>query len=152
MNLLFVLSVALFAAGFAYVAAGNFDFAVGEFKAEPGIAIHPPYYFNPQEISSQFNAFFFVFLFSLLFFGLSAPVALAIEGAKYGTMLSSAAPNAFDFAFAIPQVLAAYSAILLGQGVFNDFGSEKSVFDAWSVALKYFIAGLALTAALAATK
>ena len=152
MNLLFVLSVAFLVLGFAYVAASNYDFTAGEFKAEPSIAFRPPYYFEENSIASEFNAFFFVFLFSLLFFGLTAPVALAIEGAKYGTLISMPSPQTFDFAFAIPQVLAAYSAVLLGQAVLNDIGSEKSVFDAWGIALKYFAAGILLTAALVASK
>ncbi len=152
MNILFVLSVALLVLGFVFVAASNFDFEAGAFKAQPSAAFKPPYYFAENDVKSEFNAFFFVFLFSLLFFGLSAPVALAIEGLKYGTLISTASPTAFEFAFAIPGVLASYSAVLLGQAIMNDLGSEKSVFDAWSAALKYFAAGLALTALLATAR
>ncbi len=152
MNLLFVISVAFLAVGFLYVAGANYDFQTGAFKTEPSTAVKPPYYFQENDVKSEFNGFFFVFLFSLLFFGLSAPIALAVEGAKYGTLISTQGVRAFDFAFAIPEVLAAYSAVLLGQAVMNDLGSEKNVFDAWSAALKFFAAGLALTALLVAAR
>ncbi|MFH1107347.1 MAG: hypothetical protein V1787_05630 [Candidatus Micrarchaeota archaeon] len=148
MNLLFVLSVACLAIGFTYVAASNFDFASGAMRETPAAEYPPPYYFDANDAVAAFNSFFFVFLFSLLFFGLTAPIALGIEGAKYGTLLSLPQPSAFDFSYAIPGVLAAYSAILLGQGVLNDFGSEKNVLSTWGTALKYLAAGLLLTGVL----
>ncbi len=151
MNAIFILSFLALVIGAGYVAYTNFDPQTVSFKNPPTLQFTPPYSFNPGEWVGPLNAFFFVFLFSLLFFGLSTPLALGTEGAKFGSMLSTGGPP-YDFVFIIPEILAAQSAVLLGQGVLRDFGSENTVFASWTAAAKYFAAGLALTLILVAAR
>ncbi len=134
MNISAILSIAVLAFVFIGYYALNYDFS-GEGKEAP--AFTPPYYFKSGEFVSYLNAFFFVFVFSLLFFGYSAPIALGIEGAKHASMLLQPNPVTFDLIFLVPQTLAAYSAIVLGQGVLEDIDG-KSVFERWNRALKFF--------------
>lgn len=148
MNLLAAASFAAFVLAFGVVAVGNLQTDTMTFQNPPDLSFRPPYSFDaPGSLQSELDAFFFTFLFSLLFFGVSAPVALALEGAKFGTLLVTGSP-AFNFAFIAPQLFAAYAAILLGQGALKDFDGKENVFASWGGALKYFGAGLALTLAL----
>ncbi|MFH0971342.1 MAG: hypothetical protein V1835_02125, partial [Candidatus Micrarchaeota archaeon] len=83
----------------------------------------------------------------LLFFGYSSPIALGVEGAKYASLALSGAMPIYDYVFLIPEVLAAYSAVLLGRGVLDDF-EGKSIFEHWSAALRVFMVGFALVVVL----
>ncbi|MEK6843157.1 MAG: hypothetical protein AABY04_01595 [Candidatus Micrarchaeota archaeon] len=136
MNIPVLLAFMVFFGVFAGNYFLNFDFEKGKAK-EGAFTFTPPYYYAPNEWVSQVNAFFFVFLFSLLFFGYSAPIATGIEGAKYAAILLAGTGSFFDFAFIVPELLAVYSATLLGQGVLNDFEGQ-TVFEHWGKALKVF--------------
>ncbi|MFH0971502.1 MAG: hypothetical protein V1835_02945 [Candidatus Micrarchaeota archaeon] len=146
MNLSAVLGFAALILVFAGVYAFGYDFATGKAKAT-ALDFKPPYYYMQGEFVSYINAFFFVFVFSLLFFGYSAPIALGVEGAKYASLTLGGAIPIYDYAFLIPEVLAAYSAVLLGRGVLDDF-EGKSIFEHWSAALRVFTVGFALVVVL----
>ncbi len=140
-----VLSVIVFVIAFAAVFAAQATLgATLEFK--------PPYYYAPENALSVINSFFFVFFFSLLFFGYAAPLALGVEAVKYASYFSSGAANAFDLIFAAPGILAALSAVHLGHGVLRDLRGEGSVFDEFSVAARLFIAGAVLLGVLLVAK
>ncbi|MFH0971837.1 MAG: hypothetical protein ABIG96_00165 [Candidatus Micrarchaeota archaeon] len=142
MNFPTIAAIVVLVLAFAGTYAMSIDFATGKAKADSGI-INPPYAFVPGELISTLNAYFFVFVFSLLFFGYSAPIATGIEGAKYASMLSHGVIGIFDLIFIIPQLLGAYSAVLLGQGVVDDI-EGKSIFENWNRALRFFLVGLGL--------
>ncbi|MBU1197861.1 hypothetical protein KJ765_05125 [Candidatus Micrarchaeota archaeon] len=152
MNLLAILSVLALVIGTTFVAYSNFDLGSMTFLENPAVTFHPPYAFQAGDWVSTLNAFFFVFLFSMLFFGLSAPIAMGLEGAKFGSLLSTGTVHAYDYVFVIPQLLGAYAAILLGQGVLRDFGGKETVFVNWGGAFKFFAAGLLLTVVLIALR
>ncbi|MFH1779769.1 MAG: hypothetical protein ABH803_01330 [Candidatus Micrarchaeota archaeon] len=113
----------------------------------------PPYYFiKGSDPLSVINAFFFVFLISLLFFGTIAPLAWAIEGLKYGSLLSIHRIASFDVLFIIPQFLATYSAILFGIALNNDLQSKENFFNHWHKAILSLLAGLILLGVLIVLK
>lgn len=116
------------------------------------IEFKPPYYYAPGDALGVINSFFFVFFFSLLFFGYAAPLALGIEAVKYASYFSTGAANAFDLLFAAPGILAALSAIRLGHGVLRDLRGEGSVFDEFSIAARFFIAGAVVLGVLLVVK
>lgn len=146
MNLSAVLGIIALVLAFGATYALNYDFSAG--KANPQFGgISPPFSFQPGDFISQLNAFFFVFIFSLLFFGYSAPIALAIEGARYASLLLKGTGYTFDMLFIFPEAIAAYSAIVLGQGVLNDVDGA-SVFEKWSGAVRYFVIAFALMVGL----
>lgn len=108
------------------------------------IVFDPPYYFlKTNDLTSVVNAYFFVFFFTLLFFGTLAPIAWGIEGLKYGALISSFKIAWFDLLFIIPQILATYSAILLGISLNNDLQGKTNFFQHWNKAAMAFFAGLA---------
>ncbi len=145
MNLVFIASIIALVVTFGAVYALNLDYS--EEKPGSGAFVTQPYYYKSGELISYLNAFFFVFIFSLLFFGFSAPIALGIEAGGYASMLVKGTVNAFDLAFVLPEVLGAYSAILLGMAVMDDF-EGRTVFERWGAALKFFVVGLAMVFAL----
>lgn len=147
MNLSLIVAVVALLLSFGGFYAINYDFANGG-AYEDAWDFVPPYYFIPGELVSSLNSFFFVFAFSLLFFGYSAPVALAIEGAKYGSLAVHGKLVALDLAFLFPEILAAYSAILLGQGVLSDFEGKDTVFVQWGSAIRFFALGFGLALGL----
>ncbi|MEK6954442.1 MAG: hypothetical protein AABX01_05510 [Candidatus Micrarchaeota archaeon] len=147
MNLVAILAIAALIFSFGGMHALNYDFSAGKAKVEIA-SFKAPYYFAPGDFTSYLNAYFFVFVFSLLFFGFSAPIALGIEGTKYASFAISGSLPAFDYVFLIPEMLAAYSAIVLGGGILNDIDGEN-VFEKWSAAVKFFVIGLVLMVALA---
>lgn len=113
----------------------------------------PPYYFQPNDLVSNLTAFAFAFLFSLLFFGFSGVITGAIEGLKFGSILSSilfTTTNTYgyiDILFIIPQILAILAASTLGQGVINDYHSRGNMADELKTTAKYLAIGLILTIA-----
>ena len=106
--------------------------------------ITPPYHYVPGEFLSELNAFFFVFIFSLLFFGITAPIALGIEGLKWGSLYSIKAITFYDLAFIVPQVIVSFSAIMLGQGIISDYEGKAALKQVLPTALTYFLAAIAL--------
>ncbi|MFH1056333.1 MAG: hypothetical protein V1717_00855 [Candidatus Micrarchaeota archaeon] len=135
MNVFIVLGIVVFVAAFAGVYFMNVS-------SPQAYAFIPPYHFVVGEAASLVNSFLFVLVVSAAFFGLAVPIALGIEGLKYGSMLSTQTMPAFDLLFAIPQLFAAYSASLLAQGVVDDYQGKGTVFMQWKDALKWFIAGV----------
>ena len=146
MNFSFALGIVFLIVAFGAVYALNYDFSSGKAK-EGATAFNAPYTFQPGEFTSYLNAFFFVFIFSLLFFGYSAPIALGIEGAKYASLYIAGALKPYDFIFLLPQLIGAYAAIVMGSGVLNDF-EGNTVFEKWNRAIKFFAIGLVLVVAL----
>jgi hypothetical protein len=143
MNFPTVAAIVILVLAFLGSYASSYDFSKSQVYegSQPFVT---PYYFVVNELTSAINAYFFVFIFSLLFFGYSAPIAMGIEGAKYGSLLAHGIMNVFDLIFIFPQLLGAYSAILLGQGVIDDI-EGKTIFENWGRALKFFLIGLAIT-------
>ncbi len=115
-------------------------------------AFSPPYGFTAGDGVSSFNGFFFTFIASLLLFGLGAVVAMAIEGLKFGSMLSailiSSQGHLYDVLFAVPVLVACMAATTLAAGLVLDYRGKASVFPYWNYAIKYFAVGLALNIAL----
>jgi hypothetical protein len=111
----------------------------------------PPYAYTPGDYWSELNSFFFVFVFSLLFFGFASPVALGIEGAKHASSLLAGAPY-YDLLFIVPAVVACLSATWLGQGLYADLEGRIYVFKAWPRAAVYFDIALVLLAVLLALR
>ncbi len=98
------------------------------------------------------NSFLFVFLFSLLFFGFAAPLALGFEGARFGALFAAGHLNFFDLSFLVPEVLAAVSATILGKGIIDDYRGAKSVFESWDEAVKWLLLGLVVLLVLLALR
>lgn len=108
------------------VFAGVF-FAVYGFNLSQPEAIHlePPYQFTPNDIQSELLSLTFVFVFSALFFGFSAPLALGVEAAKFASLYSAGLVDVTYLAFALPQALVAFSATYLGQGLLKDYQGDN---------------------------
>lgn len=113
--------------------------------------IKPPYHFNvgsnlyaysSDTILSFINAFFFTFIFSLLFFGYAAPIAMAIEGMKYGSLISLNLIPYYDALFLVPQLIACVAATLIGQGIIYDYKGEGNIFEYWRRGAMYFTVSL----------
>jgi hypothetical protein len=136
MNLSAILSIVCLLATFGIIFGMNYDFTTNKAKADANV-FNAPYYFVSGEFISYINAYLFVFVFSLLFFGLSAPIAFIIEGGKYASLLVHNQIVPFDFVFLLPELLVAYSAILLGRGVLDDF-EGKTLFESWNASIKFF--------------
>ncbi len=106
----------------------------------------PPY--AESGLFGIFNAFFFVFVFSLLFFGFTAPVAMGVQGlvlaSNYSYFMAGMNNNFsyWSFAFILPQFLAVFAATSLGEGVIKDYEGKGSVYTGWNEALKFFSIGL----------
>lgn len=88
------------------------------------INLKPPYAFTPDDITSELMALGFVFAFSLLFFGYAAPLALGIEGAKFGSLITSGAVHWTYLALTVPEMVVAISATYLGQGLLLDYQGQ----------------------------
>jgi hypothetical protein len=141
MNTPLVLGILVFIAAFGAVYAVN--------SGSTQFAFTPPYYYvNGGDLASVLNSMLFVFLFSLLFFGLGAPLALGIEGLKYSSLYLAQAIPFYDLFYILPQFIAAYAATILGTGALADFQGNASVFDYWKDGVKYFLVALGLTAIL----
>lgn len=171
MNFWTVLGLVFFAASFALVSLANYGATVSAVGTNATVSVYPispispPYAFDVYEGGQGFalkqggvlgilNSYFFVFIFSLLFFGFSAFIAMGIEGAKYASMISTGSMPGYDLLFAVPQIFALIAATELGQGVMNDFEGKESIFenDGWKTAFVYFAAGIALAVVLVAAR
>lgn len=114
---------------------------------------NPPYFYKSGSLTSYLAGFFFAFFFSLLFFGFGSVVAGALEGLKFGSILtsvlltSSGAYSYFDLLFILPQILAVLAAASLGQAVINDYHGKGSINEAFGITGKYLGVGLILTIA-----
>ena len=106
------------------------------------ITFTQPYYFLKDDALSYFNAYCFVLLFSLLFFGMGAPIAMAIEGTKYA-VLFSVLPF-YDLLFLLPELCAMLAATKLGEGVMADWSGEGSIYPYWSEGIKLALLGVGL--------
>ena len=122
---------------------------------QPAFQFKPLYAFAPGDAVSAFNAFFFVFIVSLLLFGMGSVVAMILEGLKYGYLLFSAFNgvavsgfHVFDLLFVIPQIMACVAATTLGAGLILDYRGKSSLFPYWNYAVRYFFFGIAVTGAL----
>ncbi len=170
MNFWTVLAIISFVACFSVVAllnygavltAGPANATAVKYSIQP---ISPPYSFDIYSdkdfnlkqggVLGILNAYFFVFVFSLLFFGFSAFLAMGAEGLKYASFISTGSMPGYDLMFLLPQFLAVVAATELGEGVMNDFEGRESIFenDNWKHAFVYFAAGLALTVVLVAVR
>ena len=107
----------------------------------------PPYFFSKGDDWSFISAFAFVFVFSTLFFGLSAPVAMAVEGLKFGSLLSAGQMPAYDLVFLVPEIFAMLAATGLGEAVMSDYSGKKSIYESWSANFSYLAVGVALLVA-----
>lgn len=144
LNALAILSIAAFVFAFGGVWMTN----TGTVKQ----VYLPPYHYIPGDYWSYLNAFFFSTVFSFLMFGASAPLAMAMEGAKYASLFSTGAMAPFDLLFILPSLLGAIAAATLGQGVVADYRNEGSLFDYWAAALLYFNIALILLFIALATR
>lgn len=114
----------------------------------------PLYAFVPGDALSAFNAFFFVFIVSLLLFGIGGMVSMLLEGLKYGYLFSSSVNGIvtgfhfFDLLFIVPQLMACVAATTLGAGLVLDYRGKTSLFPYWNYAIRYFVFGFLLTAVL----
>ncbi len=141
LNAISVLALLALFAGFAGVFVLN---SQGAAQQQPLISVPVPYFFAPGDVVGVVNSFLFVFVFSLLFFGFGAPIALGLEGAKYAFLISAGGMKFFDLAFAVPQIFAAMAATVLGRGIIDDYRGVKTVFDYWDSALGYLALGVAV--------
>ena len=126
-----------------------FGLAAYDMMASSGMYYYtPPYFFRIGDWLGALVSFSFVFIFSLLFFGLGAPAAMAVEGLKFGTLIASGHITLFGLLFIFPQLLAMISATTLGEGIMKDWEGKSTVFNYWSDGLRYFFMGIGLLAAL----
>ncbi len=137
MNIFIFLGIVVFVACFGGLLYLNSSGEGGKL-----IFVNPPYNYIVGDTLSFFNSFLFVFIFSAAFFGVAAPIALGIEGLKYASLLSAGLMPVYDILFAIPQVLAAYSASMLGKGAIEDYQGKGSVFAHRKDAVKWFAVGV----------
>ncbi|MBI4406780.1 hypothetical protein HY571_02605 [Candidatus Micrarchaeota archaeon] len=135
--------------------AGTYVYNVGQASAgEKLFEFRPVYSYVPGEVLSTFNAFFFVFIASLLLFGLGAILSMLLEGAKYGYLLSvlftggSTAFHVFDLLFVVPQIMACIAATTLGAGLILDYRGKSSLFPYWNYGVRYFLFALLITLVL----
>lgn len=141
MKAVFVLSVIIFAAAFGAV------YSVNSFTGYD-VFFKPPYHYAAGGLPSEANAFAFAFIFSLLFFGYSAPIALGIEGLKYASLYSSGIIGLPALAFILPQFVACFAAMTLGEGAIKDYKGEGKMIDyAWK-AFKYLAVAIVLFVAV----
>lgn len=140
MKLIAVFSLVVFVATFA---------AVYGYNTTQGqqLSLTPPYAFVPDDLFSELVALAFVFAFSLLFFGFAAPLALGMEGIKFGSLYSTGAVHWTYLLLAVPQIFVALSATYLGQGLLNDYQGKGLWHEYAKKAAITFIIGLLLWAA-----
>ncbi|MFA6329403.1 MAG: hypothetical protein WCX64_01815 [Candidatus Micrarchaeia archaeon] len=120
-------------------------FGVLAYNAVPGtekVTYAPPYYFIKDDALSYMNAYFFVLIFSLLLFGMGAPIAMAIEGTKYAVLVSIL--PVYDLVFILPELCAMLAASKLGEGVMADWSGEGNIYNYWSEGIKLALIGFGL--------
>ena len=108
----------------------------------------PPYYYRLGDWLSQVVAFAFVLTFSLVFFGLGSPAAMAVEGLKFGSLFSAGLLKSFDLFFILPGVLAMLAASELGEGVMDDWSGKSTIFNRCESGAKLALGGAACLAAV----
>ncbi len=124
-------------------------FGVFAYNSVPGmdkVTYAPPYFFIKDDPLSYLNAYFFVLMFSLLLFGIGAPVAMAIEGAKYAVLLSIL--PLYDLVFILPELCAMLAAVKLGEGVMADWSGKGNIYLYWSEGIRLALIGFVLLLAL----
>jgi hypothetical protein len=107
---------------------------------------NPPYFFGIESWMGNVNAFSFVFIFSMLFFGMGAPAAMAMEGAKFASIYPVV--PFYDMLFIVPEVFAMLAAARLGEGVMADWSGEGNIYLHWREGIKFLAIGLAFLALL----
>lgn len=120
-------------------------FGVYAYNMLPGVdkvTYAPPYYFMKDDALSYANAYFFVLIFSLLLFGMGAPVAMAIEGTKYAVLMTIL--PLYDLVFILPELYAMLAATKLGEGVMADWSGEGNIYNYWSEGIKLALVGIVL--------
>ncbi len=148
MKSLTLIAILLFFLAFS----GTYVYNVGQSSSGGKLfEFRPPYAFVPGDVASTFNAFFFVFIVSLLLFGVGGIVSMTLEGLKYGYLFSSSAAgiatgfHVFDLLFVVPQLMACVAATTLGAGLILDYRGKTSLFPYWNYAVRYFAFGLFIT-------
>ena len=106
----------------------------------------PPYFFKRGDMLGFVSAFAFVLVFSLLFFGLATPVAMLVEGLKFGSLLSAGQMPAYDLVFLVPEIFAMLAATGLGEAVMLDYSEKKTIYETWSANASYLTVGALLLA------
>ncbi|HIH20367.1 TPA: hypothetical protein HA244_03810 [Candidatus Micrarchaeota archaeon] len=149
MNSFVILGILALMAAFGAVLYLNNN---AEASGQPQLSFSPPYHFKVGDTLSEVNAFLFVVILSAAFFGLASPIALGMEGLKYGSLFSTHAMPLYDLSFAVPQVLAAVAVSFVGQGAIEDYQGKGTVFTYWRSAVKWFAAGVVLLIVLIATR
>ena len=122
--------------------------AYNQVAGSVALSYAPPYYFVKDDWAGYANSFCFVLVFSLLFFGLGAPAAMAVEGLKYGVLFSTSVITMFDLAFIVPELFAMLAACTLGEGVMNDWSGKSTIYANWSGGMRYILIGIVVLAAL----
>ena len=120
-------------------------FGVLAFNSVPSmvkVTYAPPYFFIMDDALSYLNAYFLVLIFSLLLFGLGAPIAMAIEGTKYAVLLSVL--PAYDLVFILPELCAMLAATKLGEGVMADWSGQGNIYGYWSEGIRLALIGFVL--------
>ncbi|MDP2717939.1 MAG: hypothetical protein Q8P02_04300 [Candidatus Micrarchaeota archaeon] len=137
-------------AAFSIIIMAAVFFAVLGLNISQGAAldVKPPYAFSAGDVASELLALAFVFVFSVLFFGYGAPVALGIEGAKFASLYSTGGVSELYLAFMLPEVLVAVSAVYLGQGLLKDYQGEGLWHRYAKNGLVFLILGLLVWAAV----
>lgn len=138
-----MVNVSLFIGVLFFIAAFGTVFYLNSSETDgKALQFTPPYHYVVGETISFVNAFLFVFILSAVFFGFGVPIALGIEGLKFASLFSLGAMPAYDMLFAVPEVVVAYSAALLGKGAIEDYRGKGNVFTSWKDALKWFAVSL----------
>ncbi len=139
--------------------AGVYVYNVGQAASGAQLFEFKPFYsYAPGDALSTFNAFFFVFVASLLLFGLGAILSMLLEGMKYGYLLSvlfTGGPttfHVFDLLFVVPQIMACIAATTLGAGLILDYRGKSSLFPYWNYGVRYFLFALLITIVLLAVR
>lgn len=139
MKLIAVFSVVVMVASFAGVYGYNTT------QSTP-FTLSPPYSFEPNDLFSELVALAFVFVFSLLFFGYGAPLALGMEGIKFASLYTSNAVPASYLLLMLPQIFMGLSATYLGQGLLNDYQGKGLWHEYAKKTLTHAVVGLVLWA------
>ncbi len=155
MKSLTLVAVVLFFAAFAGTYVYNVEQAAAE---KPIFEFKPLYAYVPGDVLSTFNAFFFVFIVSLLLFGIGGVFSMLLEGLKYGYLTSLLMAGSltsfhlFDLLFIVPELMAFIAATTLGAGLVLDYRGKASLFPYWNYAVRYFAMGLFITIILLAVR
>ncbi len=126
------------------VSAAILTVNLGEQAPAQLLLLQPPYHYVPGDLLSEFTGFIFTFLFSLLFFGLSAPLAIAIEAAKQASFFSANKELTISALFSLPNIMASFAAVSLGAAAFEDIEGKKPLEYALSEGFRTLLVAIAL--------